>query len=883
MELEKSYNPKSIETKHYEFWIENRLFSPQIDRSKKPYTILIPPPNVTGILHMGHVLNNTIQDCIIRFKRMQGFSALWLPGYDHAGIATQNVVERELNKEGKTRFDIGREKLVERIWKWKEQKGGTIIEQLKKLGCSCDWERLRFTMDDGLSLAVKEVFVSLYQKGLIYKGERIINWCPRCTTALANDEVEHKDVKGKLWFIEYHFADKKGSIQIATTRPETMLADVAVSYHPEDERYSKFFGKDLILPIKNQQIPFIADEYVDKDFGTGCVKITPAHDPNDFDLGERHNLEKPVAIDKHGKMTAYAGAEFEGLDRIQAREKVVKRLSETGHLKKVIDYTHSVGHCYRCDTAIEPYLSKQWFVKMKPLAAPAIEVVKNKKISFQPKRWTKVYLHWMENVRDWCISRQIWWGHRIPAYYCQRCSNIEVSKDFPEKCSKCGCTDFVQDSDVLDTWFSSALWPFSTLGWPDKTDDLNYFLPTNTLVTAPEIIYLWVARMIMTTLEFEQKIPFDTVLLHGIVRDEKGRKMSKSLGNSPDPIKIINQVGADALRFAIIYHTPKGEDSYFGEQLLESGKFFCNKIWNAFRYITFNLQRIKQVSKREDLHLSLADRWIYARLYEVNKSATINYEKLRLNDVAQSLQSFIWKDFCSWYLELSKEQIYADDKKKQSDVLFILLDVFATSMKLLSPIMPFITEEIFQKLNRFFPNEATSICISRFPKVKRIKNSKTIIEQMGLIQQAITSIRDMKKEVGLSPSVQVNIVIKTTNNSQTELFNENKNYLSKLARVGDLKVGIAQDKPKNCLGRVVGNVQIFLPLEGVIDPKKQKEKLSKQRQKLEKEIRVIDAKLKNSAFIQKAPSQIVEKERDKFEEVSGKLAKIVALLQEISG
>ena len=600
MEISKIYEPNTIEKKWYQEWIDKGYFTPEIDETKEPFTVLIPPPNVTGILHMGHVLNNTIQDVLIRYKRMTGIPTLWIPGTDHAGIATQNVVEKNLHKEGTNRHEIGRQALIEKIWEFKQEKGGRIIEQLKKLGCSCDWTKERFTMDEGLSEAVKEVFVHLYNKGLIYRGKRIINWCPRCVTALANDEVEHNDETGKLWHIKYTFEDGSGFFGIATNRPETMLGDVAVAVNPQDERYIHLIGKELTLPYTGRNIPIIADDYVDKEFGSGCVKITPAHDPNDFEVGLRHDLAQILVIDEHGVMNEVAGKDFAGLDRYECRKKLINMLEADNLLIKTQEHQHAVGHCYRCDTVIEPYLSDQWFVSMKELAEPAIEVVRNGQVKFQPERWTKVYMHWMENVRDWCISRQIWWGHRIPAFYCDDCGEIIVTKDDVKECPKCHSTNIRQEEDVLDTWFSSWLWPFSTLGWPEKTKELEYFLPTNVLVTGHEIIYLWVARMIMATLEFEQKIPFDTVFLHGIVRDEIGRKMSKSLGNSPDPINIIDEVGADALRFSMIFNTPKGQDSYYSDSLLETGRNFANKIWNAFRYIMMNVEKINGLPNQED-------------------------------------------------------------------------------------------------------------------------------------------------------------------------------------------------------------------------------------------------------------------------------------------
>ncbi|MDY0111471.1 MAG: valine--tRNA ligase [Candidatus Syntrophosphaera sp.] len=635
MEISKTYEPQQIEKKWYEFWEKNEYFQPEGDTSKPPFTVLMPPPNVTGILHMGHVLNNTLQDIVIRYHRMLGEPTLWLPGVDHAGIATQNMVEKELAKEGKTRQEIGREKMLELIWKWKEEKGGLIIDQLKMLGASCDWSRLRFTMDETLSRAVKEVFIRLYDEGLIYKGKYIINWCPRCETALANDEVEYSEENGNLWYIRYPLVDESGFVVVATTRPETMLGDTAVAVNPRDKRYKHLVGKEVELPLTSRKIPILEDEYVDMEFGTGCVKVTPAHDPNDFEIGQRHNLPQILVMDEQAVMNSAAGKEFVGLDRFACREKVVELLTQQDLLEKIEPYTHSVGHCYRCDTVVEPYLSDQWFVKMEPLAGPAIEVVEKGEIRFQPERWTKVYMHWMLNIRDWCISRQIWWGHRIPVYYCDSCGKMIVAKEMPTICPQCGSNSFHQDEDVLDTWFSSWIWPFSTLGWPDETEDLKRYLPTQVLITAPEIIYLWVARMIMSTLHFVDIIPFQTVLLHGIVRDEYGIKMSKSLGNSPDPIDIIDRVGADALRFSMVFGTPKGADVIFSESILETGRNFANKIWNAYRFIMMNVKEGEKLPGKDELQMELADLWIYSRLNETIRDTAEFYQNLRFNDAAQ--------------------------------------------------------------------------------------------------------------------------------------------------------------------------------------------------------------------------------------------------------
>ncbi len=879
MEINKNYEPQKIEKKWYEFWLEKGYFTPKIDKDKKPYTILIPPPNVTGILHMGHVLNNTLQDVMIRYKRMTGIPTLWIPGVDHAGIATQNVVEKELAKKGKSRHDIGREELVKLVWQWKEEKGGRIIEQLKQLGCSCDWTRQRFTMDEGLSEAVKEVFIRLYEKGLIYKGKRIINWCPRCVTALANDEVEYEDDKGHLWHIRYPFADGSGFLTVATTRPETMLGDTAVAVHPADDRYKHLIGKMVKLPLTDRDIPVIADDYVDKEFGSGFVKITPAHDPNDYEVGLRHHLEQIIIMDEHGIMNEEAGAEFTGLNRFECRKKIIKMLKEQELLEKIEAHDHAVGQCYRCDTVIEPYLSDQWFVKMQPLAKPAIEAVKDGRVKFQPERWTKVYYHWMENVRDWCISRQIWWGHRIPAYYCLSCGKMIVAKDMPDKCPDCGHEKFRQDEDVLDTWFSSWLWPFSTMGWPHKTEELDYYLPTNLLVTEAGIIYLWVARMIMSTLEFMGEIPFDTVLLHGLVLDEKGLKMSKSLGNSPDPIHIIEDVGADALRFSMIYNTPKGQNSIYSDSILETGRNFANKIWNAYRFMMMNVEEIEGLPKPEELKLELADKWIYSRLHQVTQQITGQLENLRLNDAATLLMDFVWKQFCSWYLELSKDRIYNEsDKEGQLTAKYILLDVFQTSMRLLQPFMPFIAEEIWQGIREHFPLKDESVIIAEFPKADEEMINPIIDAEMEFIQETITAIRNLRKQVNLPPGKEVGIAIKVASKEQIQLLNDYQNYFAKLAKISEMEIAIDLPKPKSAIAAVVQNIEIYLPLEGLIDLEAERSKLEKQLEKLEKELKGIAGKLKNKKFLENAPQEIVEKEKEKFAEIETKVIKTRELL-----
>ncbi len=881
MEISKTYEANQIEKKWYRFWEEKGFFKPGGDASKAPFTLLIPPPNVTGILHMGHVLNNTLQDVVVRYHRMLGEPTLWLPGVDHAGIATQNVVEKELAREGKSRHEIGRDQLVELIWAWKQEKGDRIIDQLKLLGSSCDWDRLRFTMDETLSSAVKEVFVRLHEEGLIYKGKYIINWCPRCVTALANDEVEHADETGKLWYIRYPFAAGSGHLVVATTRPETMLGDTAVAVNPRDERFQNLIGREVELPLTGRRIPVVADEYVDLEFGTGCVKVTPAHDPNDFEIGRRHDLPQLLVMDEHGIMNAAAGKDFEGLDRYSCREKVVQMLSEQQLLEKTETHEHAVGHCYRCDTAIEPYLSDQWFVKMKPLAGRAIEVVEKGEVRFQPERWTKVYMHWMNNIRDWCISRQIWWGHRIPAYYCLECGAMVVAKETPAKCPDCGHTAFRQDEDVLDTWFSSWLWPFSTLGWPEETEDLKRFLPTQVLITAPEIIYLWVARMIMSTLHFKDVIPFDTVLLHGTVRDELGRKMSKSLGNSPDPIDIINQVGADALRFSMVFGTPKGADVIYTDAILETGRNFANKIWNAFRFIMMNVGEGDPLPSREDLKLELADRWIYSRLNETAREAAGHYQNLRLNDAGQCVFQFIWDEFCSWYIELAKDRLNSDDPASRGTALFILLDVMQSAMRLLHPIMPFITEEIWQSVKGVFPLPGEALILAAFPACDESLIDPAIAADMAFMQESISAARNLRKQINLSPGARINLAIRVATADQKDLFARYAAYFGKLAKVDNLDVATDLAKPPASIAAVVRNIEIFLPLKGLIDLEAESARLGKQLEKLEKELASVNAKLQNNNFIANAKAEVVENERQRFADLQTKLDLTKVLLEDL--
>lgn len=884
-QMKKVYNPKEIESKWYKFWQEKDLFNAEINPKKKSYTIVIPPPNVTGILHMGHVLNNTLQDIMIRYKKLQGYETLWLPGTDHAGIATQNVVERELANEGKTRYDIGREELVKLIWKWREEKGDRIIEQLKKLGASCDWRRERFTMDEGLSNAVQEVFIRLYKKGLIYKGKYIINWCPRCETALSDDEVDYEEKDSHLWYIKYPIKNKPNEfVTVATTRPETMLGDTAVAVNPKDERYKHLIGEKVIIPLVKREVPIISDDYVDKEFGTGCVKVTPAHDPNDFKMGLRHNLEQILIMDEKAVMNRNAGIDYEGMNRFECREKVVEDLKERKLLEKIEKYSHSIGHCYRCHTVIEPYLSNQWFVKMKPLANKAIEVVKEGKIKFQPSRWEKVYYNWMENIRDWCISRQIWWGHRIPAYYCDNCGKMIVAKQAPDKCTKCNSNKFTQDPDVLDTWFSSWIWPFSTMGWPEKTKELNYFYPTDLLVTDPGIIFFWVARMIMASMEFMKKIPFKNVFLHGMVLDERSRKMSKSLGNSPDPIDVIEKFGADALRFSMVFNTPKGNDVVYTDPLVETGRNFANKIWNAARFTITNAENIAGMPEPEDMKIDLADRWILHRLHTVIYEVSKAYDEYRFNDAAHILYNFFWNEYCAWYLEIIKDRFYySDDISIKRTAKYLMLKVLDYSARMLHPIMPFITEEIWQRIQKFcYDSTAESIMQVSFPIADKEQLFPEDAKKMELIIKVITAIRGIRKDMNVPPGEKVEIVIKVVKGGKRLILQDNRHYIKIMAKVSDIYIGDDVVKPPKSAAAVVDDIEIYMPLAGVIDLEKERDRLLKKLSKIENNLRNCVKKLNNKDFINNAPEDIVQGERERKENLeitSEKLKANIAFLE----
>ena len=871
--LEKTYNPSEIEDKLYKKWIDGGYFHAEPDSKKEPYTIVIPPPNVTGQLHMGHALDETLQDVLIRYKRMQGYSALWLPGTDHAGIATQIKVEENLRvNEGLTRYDLGREKFLERVWDWKNKFGDRIINQLKKLGCSCDWERERFTMDEGCSKAVREVFVNLYNKGLIYKGNKIINWCPSCTTALSDAEVEYSEQPGHFWHIRYKMKDSDRYINIATTRPETLLGDTAIAVHPEDERYTDLIGKTCILPLVGREIPIVADEYVEKDFGTGAVKITPAHDPNDFEVGLRHNLEIINVMNDDATINA-KGGKYEGLDRYEARAQIVKDLEECGALIKIEDHSHNVGTCYRCKTTVEPLTSDQWFVKMKPLAEEALRVVREGEVQFIPERFTKTYTNWMENVHDWCISRQLWWGHRIPAFYCDACGEMVVSKEDVTVCPKCG-QPMRQEEDVLDTWFSSALWPFSTLGWPDNTDELNYYYPTSTLVTGYDIIFFWVARMIFSGCEHMKKPPFKHVFIHGIVRDSQGRKMSKSLGNGIDPLEVIDKYGADALRFTLATGNAPGNDMRFYWERVESSRNFANKIWNAARFVLMNLEVEECTLPAKP---QLEDKWIISRYNTVVKSVTENLDKFELGVALGNLYDFIWDEFCDWYIELVKPRLYGENSESKLDAQRTLCYVLSGILKLLHPFMPFITEEIFCAL----PTGEETIMTSQWPLYTDTLSFPEEEKKMSVICDAIKSVRNIRTEMNVPPSRKASMFIVTEDKA---LFESGILFYEKLAGAKDVTVTDSEAGiPEGSVSVIVEGAKIFIPMDELIDTEKEKERLTKEKERLQAEIDRVEKKLANEGFVAKAPAKLIEEEKAKGVKYKEMYEKVLESLSKLNG
>ena len=875
--LENKFNPKDFEDKIYKNWEEKGYFKPSEDKSKKPYTIVIPPPNITGKLHMGHALDETIQDLLIRYKRMQGYNALWLPGTDHAAIATEAKVVAKLKEEGTSKEKLGREEFLKRAWEWKKEYGGIIINQIKKLGCSCDWDRERFTMDEGLSNAVKHVFVDLYNKGLIYKGKKMINWCPYCKTSISDAEVEYEEEPTHLWHIRYKVKGEENRyVVVATTRPETMLGDTGVAVHPADERYKDLVGKTVILPIMNKEIPVVADEFVEKEFGTGAVKLTPAHDPNDYESGERHGLEVVEVFDENGKMNDLV-PEYAGMDIYEAREKIVEKLKEIGALVKIEDYTHNVGKCYRCHHSIEPKISEQWFVKMEPLAKPAIDAVRNGDVKFIPERFDKTYFNWMENIRDWCISRQLWWGHRIPAYYCKDCGNMQVSENEVTKCNKCGSTNIEQDDETLDTWFSSALWPFSTLGWPEQTEDFKYFYPTDTLVTGYDIIFFWVARMIFSAIEHTGQVPFKNVFIHGIVRDSQGRKMSKSLGNGIDPIEVIDKYGTDALRFSLILGISPGNDIRYMPEKLEAASNFANKLWNASKFVLGNLENYKEIEFKDiEKSLTYSDKWILSKLNKLVLDITNNIDGFELGVFAQKIYDFIWNEFCDWYIEMVKPRLYNEEDETKLAAQYTLNKVLADSLKLLHPIMPFITEEIYTKLY----NSDESIMISKWPEYS--KNADFDKEELAVeeLKNIITGIRNIRVQRNIHPSKKSKLIFVTSESK--EAVENSESWLLKLGFGNEIEISANKENlPQNAMSVLANGIELYMPFEDLVDISEEKERLQKEKERLESEIQRATKMLNNPGFVNKAPAEKVQEEKDKKTKYEDMLETVKNRLEEI--
>ena len=867
-----TYNPALFEDKWYNFWLEKKYFhadEKRVLKGEKPkFSVVLPPPNVTGVLHVGHALNSTLQDVICRWKRMKGFEVCWIPGTDHAGIATQWVVERELAKEGLTRHDVGREKFLERVWKWKEQYGNRIINQLKKLGTSCDWDRERFTMDEGFSKAVRRAFVTLYKEGLIYRGKRLINWCPRCHTALSDLEVEHEEEQGNLWYIRYPVVGEDDYIVVATTRPETMLGDVAVAVNPDDERYKHLVGKKVLLPIVNREIPIIADEYVDPEFGTGAVKITPAHDFNDFEVAQRHNLPAIQIMDDWGRITVEP---FKGMDRFEAREAIVAMLKEEEFLEKVEPHVHAVGHCYRCKTVVEPYLSDQWFVKTKPLAEKAIEAVKTGEIRFIPKQWENTFFDWMYNIKDWCISRQIWWGHRIPAWYCKECGHINVSEEAPEKCENCGSTNLYQDEDVLDTWFSSAMWPFGTLDWPEETDDLKAFYPTDLLVTGFDIIFFWVSRMMMMGYHFMGEKPFSDVYVHALVRDEKGQKMSKTKGNVIDPLEMVEKYGADTLRFTLAALAAQGRDIRLSEKIIEGYRHFANKIWNIAKFI---FSALENVEMKGSVAYAPEDRWILSKLADTIETVDKELENYRFNDAAKAIYQFLWSEFADWYIEFSKQRIYKGNEEEKRTAVHVLVTVLRDAMKLLHPIMPFLTEEIYQKL----PNrDAESIVIATWPSPEyRFKKDE---ERVEIVKEIIRGIRNVKAELNIPPSTPVEVFVRSDNDKLMETIGKMAASIRQLAKVSEIHS--TSEAPSGCVSFFLPGIEVYVKVGELIDVESEISRIMKKLKSIEKDIQKLEKKLANENFLKKAPKEVVEKNRAELEELKEVFEKLSGTLQQL--
>ena len=879
--LNKTYDPKEFESRLYDEWMEKGYFASKPNKDKKPFTIMMPPPNITGQLHMGHALDHTLQDVLIRWKRMQGCETLWLPGTDHASIATEvKVVERIKKEEGKSKYELGRDEFMKRAWAWKEEFGGKIENQLKKLGDSCDWDRQRFTMDQGCNDAVKEFFIKLYEEGHIYRGHRIINWCPNCKTTLSDAEVEHEDQPGNFYHVKYFLKDSDQFLEVATTRPETMLGDSGIAVNPNDERYADIVGKTAILPLVGRELPIVADEYVDMEFGTGVVKMTPAHDPNDFEVGLRHNLEEINVMNEDGTMNDKCG-KYAGMDRYECRKAIIDDLKEEGFLIKIKEHDHAVGTCYRCHTTIEPRLSEQWFVKMDKLAEPAIKILNDKELQFVPDKFDKTYLQWLENIRDWCISRQLWWGHQIPAYYCQECGEVVVAREMPEKCPKCGCTHFKQDEDVLDTWFSSALWPFSTLGWPNNTEELNYYYPTNVLVTGYDIIFFWVVRMAFAAMFCMNEKPFSHVLIHGLVRDSQGRKMSKSLGNGIDPLEIIDQFGADALRFTLITGNSPGNDMRFYMERVEFARNFANKLWNASRFVFMNWdEEMMNGATRSDVeaNLTLADKWIISRANNIVKDVTHNMDKFELGMALQKAYDFTWSEYCDWYIEMVKPRLYGDDVEAKKAALYTLTYVLETILKLLHPFIPFITEEIFDHL----PTANGMIIVSEWPEFKEEDNMAKEEAMMDIMMDGIRNVRNVRSEMNVPPSKKAKVIM-VPSEDKLEAVEAGKDYFKTLASASEVEVRADEAGiPEDAVSVVIDGVKIFIPLDELVDFEKELERLNKEKAKLEGEIKRVNGKLSNQGFLAKAPQKLVDEEKakkEKFEEMMKSVEERLASIQ----
>ena len=877
-ELEGKFEPKTFEEEIYKNWNEKGYFKPSNDKTKKPYTIVIPPPNITGKLHMGHALDETLQDILIRYKRMQGFNTLWVPGTDHASIATEAKIVEKLKVEGITKEDLGRDGFLKRAWEWKEEYGGTILNQLKKLGCSCDWSRERFTMDEGLSNAVKDVFVDLYNKGLIYKGKRMINWCPYCNTSISDAEVEYEEEPTHLWHVKYPVKGEEGKfVIVATTRPETMLGDTGVAVHPDDERYKDLVGKTVILPIMNKEIPIIADEFVEKEFGTGAVKLTPAHDPNDYQAALKHNLEIIPVFDEEFKMNNLV-PEYKGMDMYEAREKIVERLQKEGYLVKIEDYTHNVGKCYRCHHTIEPHISEQWFVKMEPLAKPAIEAVRTGKVEFVPERFDKIYYNWMENIQDWCISRQLWWGHRIPAYYCQKCGEVIVSKEEPHKCTKCGSTNLKQDEDTLDTWFSSALWPFSTLGWPEQTEDYKYFYPTSTLVTGYDIIFFWVARMIFSALEHTGQVPFNKVFIHGIVRDSLGRKMSKSLGNGIDPLEIIAKYGTDALRFSLVLGISPGNDIRYMPEKLESASNFANKLWNASKFVLSNMPKdgSKLAEDRLPENLCYEDKWILSKLNKLVKEVTNNLENFELGIATQKVYDFIWNEFCDWYIEMVKSRLYDENCTTKFAAQYTLNKVLKDSLKSLHPVMPFVTEKIYMQL---YHNDE-SIMISKWPEYTESLSFEKEEEQVEKLKTIIVGIRNLRTNLNVHPSKKSKLIFVTK--TANDMLKESSAMIQKLGFANEIDIQENKENiPQNAMSVLADGIEVYIPFEELVDLEAEKQRLQGERAKLLSEVARGEKMLSNPGFVNKAPESKINEEKAKLAKYKEMLEKVEERIKSI--